>query len=156
MVRRIVMPPSSGLAVHVVTACTRTFCNMPENESLAILLWELRILQVFLQFNYCNCNLLFVLIWYVEFVCCILNYRFIGNALIVNANKWCTKFSATVHQTNISDKQFSQLLFSKVIKCLATVLRASFWSLTVLLLMIEVFLKMTLCLWVFPSFPKDS
>ena len=79
MVRRIVMPPSSGLAFHVVTACTRTWCNMPENESSAILLWELRILQVFLQFIYGVCNLLFVLIRCVEFVRCVLNYRFIGS-----------------------------------------------------------------------------
>ena len=73
------MPPSSGFEVHVVTACTRTWCNMPGNESLAILVWELRILQVFFEFNYFIWNLLFVLIGYLEFVHSILNYRFIGN-----------------------------------------------------------------------------
>jgi hypothetical protein len=67
--------PYSGLAVHVITACTRTWCN----ESLATPLWELHILQVFLLFNYFIWNLLFVLIRHVEFVYSILNYRFIGN-----------------------------------------------------------------------------
>ena len=124
MVQRITMPPSSGLAVHVVTACRRTWCNMPENESLATLLWELHILQVFLLFNYFIWNLLLVLIGYVEFVYSILNYRFIGNiwgclhllsvphieamwifdtpnSVPYITRRTYTKFSAIYHQTNV-------------------------------------------------------
>ena len=161
MVQRITMSPSSGLAVHVVTACRRTWCNMPENESLATLLWELHILQVFLLFNYFIWNLLLVLIGYVEFVYSILNYRFIGNiwgclhllsvphieamwifdtpnSVPYITRRTYTKFSAIYHQTNVSYKQFCQLLCSKVNKCSATVLHASFWSLTVGLRMFEV------------------